>query len=380
MAVVVKSSPKVSIIIPVYNVEKYINGCLDSVIKQSYTNLEIILVDDGSTDSSGTICDKWAKKDPRINVIHKNNEGLNYARRSGYELATGEYVTFLDSDDLFYKDNIKNSLDALMLNDLDMVAYMHLDFSDGDEANGTINPIISDEYTIKRSTADVFHFLLFNGYENIYPMTAWGKLYKKNLLTHVDWQRSNMRAFEDNFFTPQIFDKVSSFAILKQQLYFYRRNGDDKVLSKTLTGNTCDGQAIGYLEYLDVLRDYWQTFFDKHQLDFSQALHDFWLSNMLFRLNNLIDSGSLCQENNIDYLREIIEGLQKKYEIEISHLNEHVRDLESKIHDLRADVQTKTSHLAASEAELRQLKTVRGSIRNAARQAKRRLTPKKVGK
>ena len=84
MAVVVKSSPKVSIIIPVYNVEKYINGCLDSVIKQSYTNLEIILVDDGSTDSSGTICDKWAKKDPRINVIHKNNEGLNYARRSGY--------------------------------------------------------------------------------------------------------------------------------------------------------------------------------------------------------------------------------------------------------------------------------------------------------
>ena len=94
-----KEQPKISIIIPVYNVESYIRECLESLINQTYQNLEIILVDDGSTDSSGEICDIYCKKDKRIIVIHKANGGLVSARKAGLRIATGEYATYVDSDD-----------------------------------------------------------------------------------------------------------------------------------------------------------------------------------------------------------------------------------------------------------------------------------------
>lgn len=90
----------VSVIVPVYNVEKYLKECVDSLLQQTYKNLEIILVDDGSKDQSGVICDEYAEKDKRIKVIHKDNAGLGYARNSGLEIATGGYVTFIDSDDI----------------------------------------------------------------------------------------------------------------------------------------------------------------------------------------------------------------------------------------------------------------------------------------
>ena len=101
----------VSIIVPVYNVDKYLERCVNSIIQQSYRNLEIILVDDGSTDNSGTICDTYKEKDDRIIVIHKENGGLSDARNAGIKIFTGEYVTFIDSDDYV---------------SLDMISYMML--------------------------------------------------------------------------------------------------------------------------------------------------------------------------------------------------------------------------------------------------------------
>lgn len=95
----IEPKPLISVIIPVYNVEKYLDRCLDSVLKQSYTNLEIILVDDGSLDSSGLICDAYCKQDSRVIVIHQENQGQSMARNKGAELAKGEYITFIDSDD-----------------------------------------------------------------------------------------------------------------------------------------------------------------------------------------------------------------------------------------------------------------------------------------
>lgn len=94
----------ISIIVPVYNVEKYLKECIDSVISQTYKNLEIILVDDGSTDKSGEICDEYSKKDSRIKVIHKENGGLSDARNVALDIAKGEYIGFVDSDDYVEKD------------------------------------------------------------------------------------------------------------------------------------------------------------------------------------------------------------------------------------------------------------------------------------
>ena len=106
------SEELISVIVPVYNVKKYINRCVDSIIHQSYKNLEIILVDDGSTDGSGFLCDNYKQVDSRIKVIHKENGGLSDARNAGLEIAVGKYVTFVDSDDWIRKDYAKLLLEA----------------------------------------------------------------------------------------------------------------------------------------------------------------------------------------------------------------------------------------------------------------------------
>ncbi len=114
---------KVSIVIPVYNVEKYLEECVDSVINQSYANLEIILVDDGATDSSGRMCDEYATVDPRIRVIHRQNGGLSAARNTGLDVATGEYIYFLDSDDYIEKDTVSSLVEMCDSENADVVFF-----------------------------------------------------------------------------------------------------------------------------------------------------------------------------------------------------------------------------------------------------------------
>ena len=108
-----QSNPLVSVIIPVYNVEKYLRRCLDSVLAQTYTNFEAILVDDGSTDDSGAICDEYAARDNRFVVIHKQNEGVSIARLTAFEHSKGEFITFIDSDDSInfnYIDHLQSQI------------------------------------------------------------------------------------------------------------------------------------------------------------------------------------------------------------------------------------------------------------------------------
>ena len=117
--------PLVSVIIPVYNVEKYIERCISSVVNQSYKNLQIILVNDGSKDTSGAICEKWKNKDNRISVIHKQNEGLGYARNTGLQVATGKYCSFIDSDD-YIKTNMYEKVIAQLEKEQADICYYGL--------------------------------------------------------------------------------------------------------------------------------------------------------------------------------------------------------------------------------------------------------------
>ena len=116
---------KVSVIVPVYNVEKYLKRCVDSIRSQTYTNIEIILVDDGSKDSSGKICDEYAEQDDRVKVVHKENGGLGFARNSGLEIASGDYVTFIDGDDSITADHIEKMVSSLEKVDADTCLAGH---------------------------------------------------------------------------------------------------------------------------------------------------------------------------------------------------------------------------------------------------------------
>ena len=119
----------ISIVMPVYNVEKYLEKAVNSVIKQTYKNLEIILVDDGSKDSSGVLCDELAKKDTRIKVIHQENAGLSAARNAGIKLATGKYIGFMDSDDLIAENMYETLYNALIKNGAKLAMCDYTPFS-----------------------------------------------------------------------------------------------------------------------------------------------------------------------------------------------------------------------------------------------------------
>ena len=124
------NSDLISIIIPVYNVQDYLKECVDAIINQSYSNIEVILVNDGSTDNSPAICDEYSKKDSRIKVIHKKNEGPAMARNAALDIASGKYLNFIDSDDLIHKDMISILYNNLINNDADISICNYQSFFD----------------------------------------------------------------------------------------------------------------------------------------------------------------------------------------------------------------------------------------------------------
>lgn len=205
---------KVSIIVPVYNVEKFLKECINSIIKQSYNNLEILIIDDGSTDSSGKICDEYLKKDFRIKVIHQENQGLSGARNTGLKYSTGDYITFIDSDDFIDKNMIKEMLNNLIETNSDIVVC------------GTIFCNEEGEYLYEKVSKDKIIYKneyqikeLVNGI-NI-PVMSWGKLFKKEILNNFEFPLKKYH--EDVFTTYKLLDKANKTNVLDKSYYYYRQ-------------------------------------------------------------------------------------------------------------------------------------------------------------
>ena len=214
----------ISIIIPVYNVEKYIEKCLESVINQTYSNIEIILIDDGSQDNCGRICDEYAKKDKRIIVIHKQNEGVSAARNDGIEKAKGKFITFVDSDDFIDKMYIEKLYMQLMENNVDISIMGTKDFKDDIQTIKESKPyrnILNKEQAIKE--------LLI---EKHFTCVIWGKLYKKELWNNIRFNPQTKIA-EDFEVIYLLFKKVNRVNVnTKDLLYFYRIRTDSTIASK----------------------------------------------------------------------------------------------------------------------------------------------------
>lgn len=235
----------ISVIVPVYNVEKYLNKCIESIANQTYKNLEIILVDDGSTDSSGAICDQWAKKDDRIKVIHKENGGLSDARNKGLYIASGNYIGFVDSDDWIDYEMYEKLLSLSKSYNADISSCGVLKIWDNNETrkltkdNGlqVLNNIESMEALIESS------YLI---------QTVWNKLYKRRILNGLEFPYGLIH--EDEFWTWKAISHSSKTVTTDEPLYYYFQH------KESIMGNGYTGFPLNFINAKCERHKYIQTY------------------------------------------------------------------------------------------------------------------------
>lgn len=206
----------ISIVVPVYNVEKYLTRCIESICKQSYKFIEIILVDDGSSDSSGELCDKYKKQDNRITVIHKSNGGLSDARNAGIDVAKGEYISFIDSDDYIDPYMIEKLYESIKRTDSDIsICNFKYVNEDGIEINNkgkyfNENKVIFGSENIEKN-------LIFNN--SVHWVVAWNKLYRRRIFDDLRYKTGIIH--EDEFIVHYIYGKAKKVVCITDELYFY---------------------------------------------------------------------------------------------------------------------------------------------------------------
>lgn len=205
----------ISIIIPVYNTLNYLPECFNSIIKQTYRNIEIIVVDNGSTDGSGKLCDEYASKDTRIKVIHKEHTGVSSARNIGLDAANGKYIGFIDSDDYFAHDMIEQLYSAICESGTKICCCNYLAFSDTKHPDANIRHKHTFEVLDQISAMK----LLFS--MNHYRFLVWNKIYEKELFDDIRFP--DEKHYEDIWPIYNIFKKVKEVTYVRQELCFYRQ-------------------------------------------------------------------------------------------------------------------------------------------------------------
>ena len=283
-------SKLISIIVPVYNVEKYIEKCIDSIINQTYKNLEIILVDDGSKDNSGKICDEYSKKDSRIKVIHKVNGGLSDARNHGLQIATGDYIGFVDSDDYIAEDMFETlyNLSEEKNADISIVSFYEY-------YNGKLIGVRDSKEEIIMNKIEAIKELLI---DNRIQSYAWNKLFKKELFENQRFPTG--KNFEDIATTLLLFEKSEKVVLYEEPKYYYLRRDDSIVgIRNTKT----------YTDYLEVIYDKYVYLKDKYpEIEIYNAYN--YLINMIwvYSIISAFDLNDVYEKFKFNYtlLEEII--------------------------------------------------------------------------
>lgn len=238
------NEPKISVIIPVYKVEPYIRRCLNSVVNQTYRNLQIILVDDGSPDNCGAICDEYAAMDERIQVIHKSNGGLSSARNAGLALADGEYIGWVDSDDWIEPDMFEKLLQKAVAENADVVCCgRYKEYPD--------RTVIQTWDCDRRLTREEAMDLLLENH--LLQNNVWDKLWKRSLYCGIEFPEG--RNFEDIAVGYRLFEKADSIINIPDVLYHYLLRSDS-IIGNASIKVKMDNYLACYDRYLD-MRSRW---------------------------------------------------------------------------------------------------------------------------
>ena len=240
-----KNMAKVSIIVPVYMVEEYIAQCIESVLNQTFVDFELILIDDGSKDNSGIICDSYAKKDDRITVIHTDNNGAATARNIGLKCASGRYIAFLDGDDYFAENMLERLYKEIDGSEYDIAVSDFLNILPDEKDNFSLN---LTEKTV--SGREVLEHLKNEKNYGVWTI-VWNKLYKREALNNLSFPDG--KYFEDEFFSNRLYLNINQIHIIPDILCYHR----------VLSSNTMNTQKTeNYLDLIDAFRERLEIYFE----------------------------------------------------------------------------------------------------------------------
>lgn len=226
----------ISVIVPIYKVEEYLDRCVNSIVNQTYKNLEIILVNDGSPDNCPQMCDEWAKKDNRIKVIHKKNGGLSDARNAGINVAAGGIISFIDSDDWIELDMFEKMINCMQEDSSDVVSC-------------GVNWVTEDGKSLKCVSVEKNEILdvvscmheIIN--DNKLKQHVWNKIYKTEIIKHIAFEKGKYH--EDAFWSYQVFGRVNRVSLMRDAFYNYVQRNN------SIMGN---GYSSRRLDGLDALK------------------------------------------------------------------------------------------------------------------------------
>lgn len=238
----------ISVIVPIYKVEQYLDRCVQSIVEQTYENLEVILVDDGSPDNCPAMCDAWAAKDSRVKVIHKENGGLSDARNAGLAVATGAYIAFVDSDDWIAPDFLEVLYEALKEKNADIAECGVSYVSEAGE-------VLRQRGTAQLPEMDRIEALRRLVLEDGIYQTVWNKLYRREVIDGILFEKG--KHHEDDFWTYQVFDRADRLATVNRPLYNYLQR-EGSIMGGGYTLKRLDGlearfQRMQYLQKYEEL-------------------------------------------------------------------------------------------------------------------------------
>lgn len=210
----------ISVIVPVYKVEKYLDACVESIVNQTYKELEIILIDDGSPDRCPEMCDAWAKKDSRIKVIHKENGGGAQARNAGLDIANGEYIAFVDSDDIIHREMYSTLYSFLTENDCDIVeCFYTMELPIEENPSNNLIAVFDKKETLRENINGKYCVQLI-----------WNKLYKRETVENIRFTPGKL--IDDEFFVYKVLGNSNKTAVIDSKFYFYRQQ-ENSVMHRT---------------------------------------------------------------------------------------------------------------------------------------------------
>lgn len=288
---------KVSVIVPIYNVERYLRKCIDSIINQSYRNLEIILVDDGSPDNCGKICDEYSTRDMRVKVIHKTNGGLSDARNAGMRIASGDYFAFVDSDDWIEPQMFERLVNNSIIFEADISVGGVVDLLEEDNRyipfKSTFDGKLTN-YVLEKEDAMKKYFLG--------SWSAWDKIYKKSVFDGIWYPKGEIN--EDEAIVLQLLDRCKNVCYTNEVFYNYVT----RPKSSSITATAFSPKKIAWYEHCKANLE----FVKQKYPALTEYAEKRYFSSLIWCLNNMTADVNKFK-NNIEPLRKELKSTFKKF-------------------------------------------------------------------